>query len=121
MGFISFSLEFYKTELQKLQASPVCDDTLYRAKQLLKMLDDLLDEGYTELNVKLEEACNGVSKLRAYLKDNGVEPFAIAHKPFSAKDLTYEQCDQELSKAIEEIVGLAKKVPLCVTMRFYRN
>ena len=73
------------------------------------MLDDLLDEGYTELNVKLEEACNGVSKLRAYLKDNGVEPFAIAHKPFSAKDLTYEQCDQELSKAIEEIVGLAKK------------
>ncbi len=55
MGFISFSLDYYKKELQKLESVPVSAETIYRAKQLLKMLDDLVDEGYTELNEKLED------------------------------------------------------------------
>ena len=43
MGFISFNLEFYRKELQKLETSAVSEETIYRAKQLLKVLDDLLD------------------------------------------------------------------------------
>ncbi|MDE7207414.1 MAG: hypothetical protein K2N90_09730, partial [Lachnospiraceae bacterium] len=70
MGFISFSLDFYRKELQKLETDAASEETIYRAKQLLKMLDDLIDEGYTELNEKLEEAYQGVSRLRTYLKDN---------------------------------------------------
>lgn len=109
MGFISFNLEFYKNELQKLKTATVSEETIYRAKQLLKMLDDLLDEGYTELNYKLEETYSGVSKLRAYLDDNHIEPFPIYRKPFSAIDVTYEKCTYELAAAIKELVENAKK------------
>ncbi len=109
MGFISFNLEFYKKELQKLKTATVSEETIYRAKQLLKMLDDLLDEGYTELNYKLEESYSGVSKLRAYLEDNNIEPFPIYRKPFSATDVTYEQCAYELTAAIKELAENAQK------------
>ena len=70
MGFISYSLDFYYNELQKLDSHVVTEETIYREKQLLKMLDDLIDEGYTELNEKLEESYQGVSRLRKYLKDS---------------------------------------------------
>ena len=109
MGFISFNLEFYKNELQKLETTTVSGETIYRAKQLLKMLDDLLDEGYTVLNNKLEEAYSGVSKLRAYLEDNHSEPFPIYRKPFSATDVTYGQSTYELTEAIKELTENAKK------------
>lgn len=109
MDFISFNLKFYKNELQKLKAAAVSEETIYRAKQLLKMLDDLLDEGYTELNDKLEETYSGVSRLRAYLKENNAEPFPIYRKPFSETDVTYEQSTYELTEAIKELVGNAEK------------
>lgn len=109
MGFISFSLEFYKKELQKLKTDIVSEETIYRAKQLLKMLDDLLDEGYAELNNKLEEACSGVTELRAYLKDNGIEPFPIHRKPFLGTDVAYERQSYELVWAIKELTENAKK------------
>lgn len=109
MSFISFNLEFYKNELQKLKTSAVSDETIYRAKQLLKMLDDLLDEGYTELNNKLEETYSGVSELRAYLEDNHIGPFPVYRKPFSAKDVTYEQYNYDLTEAIKELVRNAQK------------
>ncbi len=64
MGFISFNLDFYKKELQKLETANVSEEKIYRAKQLLKMLDDLFDEGYIELNNKLEETYSEVSRLR---------------------------------------------------------
>lgn len=109
MGFISFSLEFYKQELNNLEASAVSEQTIYRAKQLLKMLDDLLDEGYTELNKKLEEAYSGVSRLRAYLKDNHAEPFHICRKPFSQADVVYGRQSYELAEAIKELAENAEK------------
>ncbi len=108
MGFISFNLEFYKNELQKLKTTAVSEETIYRAKQLLKMLDDLLDEGYTKLNDKLEETYSGVSELRAYLKDNHIEPFPVSRKPFSAM-VTYDRRDYELSEAIKELTEKAEK------------
>lgn len=81
MDFISFNLEFYKNELQKLKTAIVSEETIYRAKQLLKMIDDLLDEGYTNLNNILEETYSGVSRLRAYLKDNNDNRslFTVSH------------------------------------------
>ena len=38
MSFISFNLDFYKTELQKVETAAASGETIYRAKQLLKML-----------------------------------------------------------------------------------
>lgn len=109
MSFISFSLEYYKNELQKLETAAPNEETIYRAKQLLKMLDDLLDEGYTELNKKLEEAYQGVSKLKKYLNDNHAEPFPIYDKPLVETDVAYEQKSIELVEAIKELTENAKK------------
>ncbi len=109
MDFISFNLKFYKNELQKLQTSTVSEKTIYRAKQLLKMLDDLLDEGYMDLNNKLEEAYSGVSRLRSYLKKNNAESFPIYRKPFSETDVAYERQSYELTAAIKELVENAEK------------
>lgn len=109
MGFISYSLDFYKNELNKLETATVSEETVYRAKQLLKMLDDLLDEGYTELNKALEETYSGVSRLRTYLKVHNAEPFPIYRVPFSANDIEYGQQPYELTEAIEQLTELAEK------------
>ncbi len=109
MSFISFSLDFYKTELQKVETTAASGETIYRAKQLLKILDDLIDEGYTELNEKLEEAYQGVSRLRTYLKDNHAKPFPIYSKPLVETDVAYGQEAFELIEAIKELTAKAEK------------
>ncbi|MBE5866140.1 MAG: hypothetical protein E7292_08005 [Lachnospiraceae bacterium] len=109
MGFISFHLDYYRGELQKLDSVDATPQTIYHAKQLLKMLDDLLDEGYTELNEILEESCQGVSRLREYLRNCGVNPFSICHKTIAETDVVYEQKEMELTMAINELVMYAKE------------
>lgn len=109
MGFISFSLNYYKDELQKLESTAASQETIYHAKQLLKMLDDLLDEGYTELNASLEEACQGVSRLRDYLRKNSAYPFPIYRKAMTEAEVIYEQEEIELTNAINELIICGKE------------
>lgn len=109
MGFISFSLEYYKKELNRLEAAAVNEQTIYHAKQLLKMLDDLFSEGYTELNRKLEETFSGVSRLRAYLKENHAEPFTDHRKPFLETGVAYGLRSYELTEAIKKLIENAEK------------
>lgn len=108
MGFISFSLNYYEKELQKLESFVGGERNVYHAKQLLKMLDDLLDEGYTVLNEKLEEKCDGVSRLRNYINKNKATPFPIRCKNLSETDVKYGQNDTELNIAINEFVKNAE-------------
>ena len=108
MGFISFSLNYYKGELQELESSVASQETIYHAKQLLKMIDDLLDEGYTELNETLEEACQGVSRLRDYLRKNDAYPFPIYRKAMTEADVIYEQEEIDLTNAINELIICGK-------------
>lgn len=108
MGFISYSLNFYDNELEKLESFAATEETIYRAKQLLKMLDDLTDEGYTELNDKLEEACQGVSRLRKYLRYNNAEPFKLCQKLVRESDISYGQEEYELEEAIVAIIRKAE-------------
>ncbi len=109
MFFIDFNLEFYEKELKKLESSTVTEKTLYQARQLLKMIDDLLDEGYTALYEKLEETYFGVSRLRTYLKNNHTEPFPIYHKRITETSLTYYHKSYELSLVVKELNENAKK------------
>jgi len=112
MGFLSFHLSYYKKELEQLEKGIAAKKNIYHAKQLLKMLDDLVDEGYTELNEKLEEACQGVSHLRNYLKRNGVEPFLVCRKEVSESQVSYEESEVELISAIDELI---RKAGSCIS------
>lgn len=109
MGFISFNLSYYGNELQRLESDIVSPEAIYRAQQLLKILDDLLDEGYTELNETLERSFCGASRLRSYLTANHVEPFPIYHRELAEADVTYEQNEVELTRAINELIVCAKE------------
>ena len=54
MGFLSFHEKYYMKAVQRLESGPLSSADVYEAKQLLKILDDLADEGYLELNDYLE-------------------------------------------------------------------
>lgn len=110
MGFISFSLGYYEKELRQLEQEIVTAETIYKAKQLLKMLDDLLDEGYTELNETLEETYQGVSRLKKYLQKNGAEPFGIGKKKVAEEQLQYSEETLELVQALDTVMAQANRV-----------
>lgn len=80
MGFVSFNLNYYKSQLLQLESAPATDESIYRAKQLLKILDDLQDEGYTSLCEALEENYQGVSRLKIYLQSNNVAPLFVRNR-----------------------------------------
>ena len=118
MSFISYSLNYYEKELKLLETTSVSAANIYKAKQLLKMLDDLVDEGYTELSEKLEGACQGVSRLRKFLKENGAEPFMMWRKELSESKLSYEDSEVELLSAIDELM---RKAGSCISVADFKN
>lgn len=77
MGFLSFNEKYYADALRRLESGALDEDGIYQAKQLLKVLDDLLDEGYTELNAVLEEKHQAVSRLRRLLDAHQETPFPV--------------------------------------------
>ena len=102
MGFISFSLSYYERELRQLEQEAATAESIYKAKQLLKMLDDLLDEGYTELNETLEKTYQGVSRLKKYLQKNGAEPFGIGKKKVAEEQIAFDDIADEIVESAPE-------------------
>lgn len=103
MSFITYSLSFYENELDAIENNVITDKSIYRAKQLLKLLDDLVDEGYTELYEALEQKQKGVSRLKKFIEDNHAEPFTLCSKAITAGINTYGAENIELSKAIKTV------------------
>lgn len=112
MGFISFSLTYYQKNLQNFESSPVTDEQLYKAKQLLKMLDDLKDEGYFYLCDELEEKHSGITRLRRYLADNQAVPFEIIPRIVDSNELTYSGDRLDLETALKNIVRDIQNQPV---------
>ena len=77
MGFISFNENYYRRKLEDYENKILSDAEIREAKQLLKVLDDLTDEGYTNLNDRMEEDFSCLTRLRAVLHQCGVVPFPI--------------------------------------------
>ncbi len=80
MGFYTFNEAFYLQELRRLERGKLSKAEVYRAKQILKVLDDLTDEGYTDLNCFLERKHHCITRLRRVIAENGGTPFAIAQR-----------------------------------------
>ena len=57
MELISFNENYYRRKLEEYENKNLSDADICEAKQLLKVLDDLTDEGYTR-------RINGRTKLR---------------------------------------------------------
>ena len=91
MGFISFNEEYYCRKLEEYENKILSDAEIREAKQLLKVLDDLTDEGYTNLNDTMEADFSCLTKLRAVLHRCGEAPFLIDHdRRVSA--VTWQRC-----------------------------
>lgn len=118
MGFLSYSLKFYRHELRMLEERPATQAALYRARQPLRMLDDLTDEGYTELTALLEKELCGVSRLRAYLRDNHTESFCIAGSRPGDEKFSYSPYETELCEAVRQAVREANRLTETVTPPF---
>lgn len=95
MGFLSFNEKCYAGALKRLEGRTLDDRELYEVKQLLKLLDDLLDEGYTELNRTLEEKYNAVSRLRDILSAHKEEPFSVQHRLISSAEYSNTETETE--------------------------
>ena len=118
MGFLSYSLRYYQDALQILKDMHATPDRLDYARRLLRMLDDLTDEGYTELNAALEKLDCGAAQLRAYLQKNHAAPFKIPPKQFDTNALDYFPQNQELRGAIERAMRAARTMSETVSVPF---
>lgn len=111
MGFLSFSMAFYRAELRRLAETPPTVAAIYRARTLLKMLDDLADEGYTTLNEQLESGGNGAAWLRDYLRKNHAESFPRMQSFLPGCNIAYGPQRIPLETAIRQAVAEARTLP----------
>lgn len=106
MGFISFNENYYRRKLEEYENMILSDADVYEAKQLLKVLDDLTDEGYTNLNDTMEADFSCLSRLRSVLYRSGEAPFPIDHERLSETD--YGKNEYELESLLGNLIEDAK-------------
>ena len=102
MGFISFNENYYRTKLEECENTILSDSDIYTVKQLLKVLDDLTDEGYTNLNEQMEADFSCLTRLRNILRKSNEDPFPIDHERLS--DTIYSKEEYELEELLANLV-----------------
>lgn len=102
MSFFSFNEKFYEGKILEFENKTLSAAELYEVKRLLKVLDDLADEGYTALNIHLEEKLHCISRLRMILSAHGELPFEtpIVKMP----NVRYGDCEYEVGKLADELI-----------------
>ena len=123
MGFISFNEYYYRRKLEGYENGLLSDSDIYEAKQLLKVLDDLADEGYTNLNNRMEEDFSCLTRLRNVIQKVGAVPFPVDHERLS--NTTYDKEEYELEQLLGELITEAENFsgtssnPFLVEIRKY--
>ena len=102
MGFISFNEKYYRRKLEEYENKILSDTKIREAKQLLKVLDDLTDEGYTNLNDTMEADFSCLTRLRAVLHRCGEVPFPVDHERLS--DTVYGKNEYELKELLGNLI-----------------
>ncbi len=106
MGFMSFNENYYRRKLEEYENKILSNAEIREAKQLLKVLDDLIDEGYTNLNDTMEADFSCLTRLRAVLHRFGEVPFPIDHEKLS--DTVYGKNAFELEELLGNLIGDAR-------------
>lgn len=107
MGFLSFSLNYYENKINQYESMALSQSDIYEVKQLLKMLDDLVDEGYHELFIQAEEKFHGVTRLKGILSKYQESPFPVMK--FSKEDKEYCTVVEKLEDCISGLVNKASE------------
>ena len=102
MGFISFNENYYRGKIEEYENSILSASDIYTVKQLLKVLDDLSDEGYTNLNEQMEADFSCLTRLRNILHKSNEDPFPIDHERLS--DTVYGKEEYELEELLANLV-----------------
>lgn len=106
MGFISFNLKYYKEKVAYHESAALTESDIYEAKQLLKMVDDLTDEGYFELYRALQSDGAIVDRLKAVVAAAGETPFPVAAKSKSSG--VFGDGKIELTEYVDVLITRAK-------------
>ena len=102
MGFISFNENYYRRKLEDYENRPLSEPEIYEVKQMLKVLDDLTDEGYAHLNDRMEADFSCLSRLRTILQKCKESPFPVDHERLS--DISYSVEEYELEGMLGKLV-----------------
>lgn len=102
MSFLSYNETYFLGKLKDYESRPLSPDDLYEAKQVLKILDDLVDEGYTALYDHLEQQFRCPTRLRTLITSNGEQPFAVQKR--LDPSCTYNSREHEIHEAAGELL-----------------
>lgn len=119
MGFVSFNETYYRQRLEELEQKTLTTEEIYEAQQLLKVLDDLTDEGYTNLNTCMENDFSCLTRLRELLKKAGSSPIPIVHDELVRT--TYGEEEFELEKLLDSLITEAKNCECTSVNPFLKN
>lgn len=105
MGFISYSVKFFSQRLDLYESRYNGDaprSVVHEAKVLLKLLDDIRDEGYENSYVRISAQCDAVNRLKNFILSNNDVPFAL-EKYTIGHDITYGTNEYDLATYISLI------------------
>lgn len=109
MGFISFNETYYRQRLEVFESKTLTHDDIYEAQQLLKVLDDLTDEGYINLNNRMESDFSCLSRLHAVIRNADASPIPIGHDRI--EETAYRAQEFELHDLLDGMITEARKTP----------
>ena len=77
MGYLKYITNYYNRKINEYENIQVDKDTIIEAKELVKLMEDLLDEGYHEAYNNIENNFNGITRLKKYIENNNEKCFPI--------------------------------------------
>lgn len=107
MGFISFNEDWYRGRLAYYENKTLTDRDVYEVRQLLKVLDDLTDEGYTGLNRRMEADFSCLTRLRTLIGNAGACPFPVGQA--GLPETEYLSQEHELVRYLDGLTDAAAK------------
>lgn len=107
MGFVSYSTKFFKEKLslyESVYGNKAPKFVVHEAKVLLKLLDDIRDEGYKDSYTCIDKSCDAVNRLRSFIAANDEIPFPM-NTYAASKAIPYAACEHNL----ENYLGLIEQ------------